>query len=160
MGLQDLVWDLLQLWWNFCVLKVSRMTCAYTSKFIASYAKVRQPVEIKPLKARHDVIKSNLIVLLLSLLCIDIDLSIQLISLTLNMTWEHYELYRGYKSWIPCKYISCTQLVNGVGQSNRSCSTLPLNWSDNLSWPLEWLSHSDWTNVVMHTGWDLQWITM
>ena len=46
-------------------------------------------VGIEPLKTRHDVTKSHLIVLLLSLLCINIDLSIQLISLTLYMTWVY-----------------------------------------------------------------------
>ena len=44
-------------------------------------------VRIKLLKIRHDVIKLDLIILLLSLWSIDIDLSIQLMSLTLYMTW-------------------------------------------------------------------------
>ena len=43
-------------------------------------------VEIEPLKARHDVPKLGLIVPLLSFWCIDIDLSIQLMSFTLYMT--------------------------------------------------------------------------
>ena len=46
-------------------------------------------VEIEPLKERHDVPKLGLIVPLLSFWCIDIDLSIQLISFTLYMTWVH-----------------------------------------------------------------------
>ena len=43
-------------------------------------------VGIKPLKSRHDVTKLDLIVLFLLLWCIDIDLSIQTMSLTLYMT--------------------------------------------------------------------------
>ena len=43
-------------------------------------------IRIKPLKVRHDVIKLNLTILLLSFWCIVIDLSIQLMSLTLCMT--------------------------------------------------------------------------
>ena len=43
-------------------------------------------VGIKPLKARHNVTKLDLIVLLLSLWCINIGLSIQLTSLILYMT--------------------------------------------------------------------------
>ena len=43
-------------------------------------------VGIEPLKARHDVTKSDLTIPLLSIWCIDIDLSIQSISLTLYMT--------------------------------------------------------------------------
>ena len=43
-------------------------------------------VRIKPLKVRHYVTKSNLIVLFLSFLCINIDLSIRFIFLTLYMT--------------------------------------------------------------------------
>ena len=46
-------------------------------------------VEIEPLKERHDVPKLGLTVPLLSFWCIDIDLSIQLISFTLYMTWVH-----------------------------------------------------------------------
>ena len=46
-------------------------------------------VGIEPLKARLDVTKLDLTIPLLSLLCIDIDLSIQLISLTLYMIWMH-----------------------------------------------------------------------
>ena len=44
---------------------------------------------IKLLKTRHDVIHLDLIVPLLSLWCIDIDLSIQPIIFTLYMTWVH-----------------------------------------------------------------------
>ena len=43
-------------------------------------------VGIEHLKARHDVIKLDFTIPLLSLWCIDIDLSIQLMSLTLCMT--------------------------------------------------------------------------
>ena len=50
------------------------------------------------LKTRHNVKKLDLIVPLLSILCIDIDLSIQHISLTLYVTWVHKELDKGYKS--------------------------------------------------------------
>ena len=46
-------------------------------------------VRIKPLKARHDVTKLDLTIPLLSRWCIDIDLSIQLISLILYMTCVH-----------------------------------------------------------------------
>ena len=60
-------------------------------------------IEIKSVKVRHDVTNSNLIVSLLSFLCIDIDLNIQLISSTFYMTWMHWELHRGYKSWVPYK---------------------------------------------------------
>ena len=63
-------------------------------------------VGLKPLKVRHNVIKLDLIIPLLSLWCIDIDLSIQLMSLTLYMTWVHQELHRRCKSWVPYKQIS------------------------------------------------------
>ena len=43
-------------------------------------------IGIKPLKAKHDVTKLDLIISLLSLWCIEIDLSIQPMSLTLYMT--------------------------------------------------------------------------
>ena len=43
-------------------------------------------IGIEPLKATHDVTK---LYFKLSLLCIDINLSIQLISLALYMTWVH-----------------------------------------------------------------------
>ena len=46
-------------------------------------------VEIEPQKARHDVTKLELTIPLLSLWYIDIDFSIQSMSLTLYMTWEH-----------------------------------------------------------------------
>ena len=46
-------------------------------------------VGIEPQKARHDVTKLDLTIPLLSLWCIDIDLSIQLMSLTLYMTLVH-----------------------------------------------------------------------
>ena len=46
-------------------------------------------VAIEPLKARHNVKKLDLSILLLSLLRIDIDLNIQLVSITLYMTWVH-----------------------------------------------------------------------
>ena len=44
---------------------------------------------LRPLNAKHDVTKSDLITLLLSFTCINIDLNIQPISLTLYMTWAH-----------------------------------------------------------------------
>ena len=44
-------------------------------------------VGIEPLKARYDVTKLDLTILLLSFWCIDINLSIQFMSLTLYMTW-------------------------------------------------------------------------
>ena len=53
------------------------------------------------LKARHDVTKLNLTIPLLSLWCIDINLSIQPLFLTLNMTWVHWDLHKKYKSWAP-----------------------------------------------------------
>ena len=46
-------------------------------------------VEIDPLKSRHDLTKLDLTVLLLSFWCIDNDLSIRPISLTLYMNWVH-----------------------------------------------------------------------
>ena len=45
-----------------------------------------KPIRIGSLKARHNVIKLDLTIPLLSFWCIDIDLSIQFISLTLYMT--------------------------------------------------------------------------
>ena len=48
-----------------------------------------ESVGISPLKARHDVTKLELIVPFLSFWCIDIDLSIQPMSLTLYMTSVH-----------------------------------------------------------------------
>ena len=45
------------------------------------------PIRIEPLKARHDVTKLDLTTPLLSFWRIDIDLSIQSMSLTLYMTW-------------------------------------------------------------------------
>ena len=46
-------------------------------------------VGIKPLKAKHDLTKLNLTILLLSFWCVDINLSIQLMSLTSYMTCVH-----------------------------------------------------------------------
>ena len=46
-------------------------------------------VGIEPLKVRHDVTKLDLTIPLLSLLHIDIDLSIRSISIILYMTWIH-----------------------------------------------------------------------
>ena len=46
-------------------------------------------VEIEPQKARHDVTKLDLAIILLSSWYIDIDLSVQPISFTLYMTWVH-----------------------------------------------------------------------
>ena len=46
-------------------------------------------VGIDPLKERHDVTKLDLAISLLSIWCIDIDLSIQPMSLTSYMTWVH-----------------------------------------------------------------------
>ena len=44
---------------------------------------------IELLKERHDITKLDLTMLLLSFWCIDIDLSIQPMSLTLYITWVH-----------------------------------------------------------------------
>ena len=46
-------------------------------------------IGIEPLKAKHDVTKLNLTIPLLSFWCIDINLSIQLMSLTLYMNCVH-----------------------------------------------------------------------
>ena len=46
-------------------------------------------VGIKSLQATHDVTKLDLTILLLSFWCIDIDLGIQPMSLTLYMTWVY-----------------------------------------------------------------------
>ena len=46
-------------------------------------------IEIEPLKVRHNVTKLELTIPLLSIWCIDIDLSIQPIIFTLYMTWVH-----------------------------------------------------------------------
>ena len=110
-------------------------------------------VGIEPLKARHDVTKSNLNIPLLSFWCIGINLSIQLMSVTLYMTQVHQELHRRYKSWVPCKQISCPQLVSEFGQSSRNCSTPPHNWRDDLSWLLGWVSNGECTSVC-----DAHWI--
>ena len=104
-------------------------------------------VRIKPLKARHDVTKLDLTILLLFVWCIAIDLSIQSMSLTLYMTWVHQKLQRRYKSWVPCKQISFPQLVCGFGQSSRDCSAPPSNWRDALSWSSGWVSHGECTSV-------------
>ena len=46
-------------------------------------------IGIEPLKANHDITKLELTIPLLSLICIEINLSIQLISFTLYMIWVH-----------------------------------------------------------------------
>ena len=56
---------------------------------ITEYAISTVHVVIETLKVRYDVIKLDLVVPLLSLWCIDIDLSIQLTSLILYMTWVY-----------------------------------------------------------------------
>ena len=112
-----------------------------------------QSVEIEPLKVRYDVTKLDLTIPLLSFWCIDIDLTIQFMSLKLYMTWVHQELHKKYKSWVPCKQISCPQLVHGFGQSNRDCSTPPPNWRDGLSQMSGWVSNGEGTNVY-----DAHWI--
>ena len=106
-------------------------------------------VRIKPLKVRHDVTKLDLTVSLLSLWCIDIDLSIQSMSLTLYMTQVHQQLHIRYKSWVPCKQISCLQLVHGFGQSSRDYSAIPPNWRDDLSWSLIQVSHGECTSIYV-----------
>ena len=82
---------------------------------------------LSPLKERHDVTKLNLTISLLSFWCIDIDLCIQPRSLSLYMTWMHWELHSGYKSLVPCNMISCSQLVHGFKQSSRDYSALVPN---------------------------------
>ena len=59
--------------------------------------------KLKPLKLRYNVTKLDFIVPMLSFLHIDIDLSIQLISLILYMILVQLKLHRRYKSWVPCK---------------------------------------------------------
>ena len=54
----------------------SSVTCAKMTKWRVYKHPKGTHVVIKPLKARHDVTKSNLTIPLVSLLCIDIDLSI------------------------------------------------------------------------------------
>ena len=46
-------------------------------------------IEIEPLKVRHNITKLELTIPLLPIWCIDIDLSIQPMFLTLCMTWVH-----------------------------------------------------------------------
>ena len=46
-------------------------------------------IEIEPLKVRHNITKLELTIPLLPIWCIDIDLSIQPMFLTLYMTWVH-----------------------------------------------------------------------
>ena len=104
-------------------------------------------IGIEPLKARHDVTKLDLTIPLLFLWRIDIDLSIQPMSLTFYMTLVHQELHRRYKSWVPCKQISCPQLVYGFGQSSKDYSAPPPNWRDGLSSPSGWVSHGEFTNI-------------
>ena len=110
-------------------------------------------VGIEPSKARHDVTKLDLTIPLLSFWCINIDLSIQFMSLTLYMIWVHQELHRIYKSWAPCKQVIYPPLVHGFGQSNRDCSAPPPNQRDGLSQPSEWVSHGECTSVC-----DAYWI--
>ena len=77
-----------------------------TNRVVSKTKQIKQLIKtvgIKPLKAKHDVTKSDLIVLLLFFVCIDINLNIQPLYLTLYMTWVHYELYRRYKLRILCK---------------------------------------------------------
>ena len=106
-------------------------------------------VGIEPLKARHDVTKLDLTIPLPSFWCINIDLSIPLMSLiTLYVTQVHQELHRRYKSWVPCKQTSCPQLVHRFGQSNRDCSAPPPNQKDTLSWLPRGVSHGKCTSNV------------
>ena len=82
--------------WLSITPKISIKAFYYDSSFYISHVWLLHPknlsiffipnVGIKPLKARHDVTKLDLIVLFLLLWCIDIDLSIQTMSLTLYMT--------------------------------------------------------------------------
>ena len=99
----------------------------------------------KPLKAKHDVTKLNLTIPLLSLWCINIDLSIQPMSLIVCMTQVHQ--HRIYNSQVPCKQISCPQLVHGFGQSSRDCSAPPPYQRDDLSWSLGWVFHGECSSV-------------
>ena len=46
-------------------------------------------VRMEPLKTRHDVTNVDLTIIFLSFWCINIDLIIQPMSLTLYMTWVH-----------------------------------------------------------------------
>ena len=103
--------------------------------------------DLTPLKARHDVTKLDLTISLLSFWCIDIALNIQFMSLTLYMTWVHQELHRRYKSWVPCKQISCPQLVHRFGQSSTDCSAPPPNQRNDLSWQSGQVSHGECTSV-------------
>ena len=117
-------------------------------------------VKIEPLKARHDVTKLDLTLSLLSLWCINIDLSIQPIFLTLYMTWVHQQLHKRYKSWVPCQQITYPQLVHRFWQSNRDCNAPPSNWRDDFSQPSGQVSHGEcaslcdayWTRPMMNHG--------
>ena len=90
-------------------------------------------LELSP-KANHNVTKLDLTVPLVSSCCINIDLSIQPMSLTLYITWVHQELHKRHKSWVPCKQISCPQLIHRFGQSSKDYSTPLPNQMDDLSW--------------------------
>ena len=135
-------------------LLIGIMIAQYELSLIALIlSHIKHLLGLSPLKARHDVTKLDLTIPLLFFQCIDIDLSTQPMSLTLYMTWVHQELHRRYKSWVPCKQISCPQLVHGFGQSSRNCNAPPPNWKDDLSWPSRQVSHGECTSVC-----DAHWI--
>ena len=98
---------------------------------------------IEPLKARCDVTKLDLTTPLLSFWCMDIEISIQSLFLTLYMIWVHQELHKIYKSWVSCNQISFPQLIHGFKQFSRDCSAPPSNWRNDLSWLLGWVSHGE-----------------
>ena len=56
----------------------------------------------------------------------------------------------GYKSWVSCKIISCSQLVHRFKQSNRDNDALP-PCKDDLIWPLGWDSHGKCISVYGST---------
>ena len=111
---------------------------------------------IVPLKTRHDVTKLDLTVPLLSLWCIDIDLSIQTTSLILHMAWVHSKLHRRYKSWVPCKQINCPQLVMDLGNPVEIVvHHLLIERMTCLSCQDEFSMVNNTLVYVMHTGHDL-----
>ena len=111
---------------------------------------------IVPLKTRHDVTKLDLTVPLLSLWCIDIDLSIQTTSLILHMALVHSKLHRRYKSWVPCKQINCPQLVMDLGNPVEIIvHHLLIERMTCLSCQDEFSMVNNTLVYVMHTGHDL-----
>ena len=79
---QGISFTIVHIWWHTSHRK-------WFSRNKTSKKNVHVFVRIEPLKVRHDVTKLDLTIHLLSFWCIEIDLSIQPMSLTLYITWVH-----------------------------------------------------------------------